>query len=277
MKTKKLRNRKCSAVLAAGAGAAMCLGSGEFAGNADAAVVTGLFKDSNAGGTATGTEWKDAPNFTAQAFNNANATWLASLGGGKIYIGGGGGGTSKQAKGVVGGTYVQVNGGGGGAHALLDPGITVNSGMNWLTSVFMTTGTFFSGSTEKYYGVRFTTNSGTNWFYGWWHMRYIAASKVQVRAWGYQNTADASILTLADSVTTSKLDLTDGQVKLHWTNSNEDGVARYEVQAKDASGEWQAVDSDAPGEGAYAAKVDGDGAYRLVVERVDGETEEVEF
>ena len=65
--------------------------------------------------------------------------------------------------------------------------------------------------------------------------------------------------------------------KLHWTNDNEDGVARYEVQAKDGAGEWAAVDSDVPGEGSYAAKVSADAVCRLVVENIDGSTDEIDF
>ena len=82
---------------------------------------------------------------------------------------------------------------------------------------------------------------------------------------------------LSDSVTTRKLDLSDGRAKLHWANTNEDGVARYEVQAKDASGAWRAVDSSAPGESRYSATVAKDATCRLVVEMVDGKTHEANF
>ena len=94
--------------------------------------------------------------------------------------------------------------------------------------------------------------------------------------WGYENTG-ASIHTLAGSVTARKLGLADGREKLVWSNANEEGVARYEVQTKDAAGQWHAVSSEAPGAGMYSMAVPAGAECRVVVEKVDGTAEHIAF
>jgi hypothetical protein len=129
----------------------------------------------------------------------------------------------------------------------------------------------------KYFGVSFPV-SLTAYDYGWVGVTSTSANGMSIsfNKWAYDNTG-APIMTLADTVTTRKMTLSDGRVKLHWTNANEDGIARYEVQTKDASGAWKAVDSDAPGVGKYGATVAKDAQCKIVVEKVDGTTEEVAF
>ena len=258
--------RKCSALLAAGAGAAICLTSG----GAQAAMVTGLFRSSNtSAGTATGaSDWKRAYFFDAKAFNVPGLNWMGIPN--MIYLN-----IGAPAVGVT--TYLQVAGNPAGAHLLMNPGQTIDSALNWHNYVRMTTGTYFNGSSEKYYAVRFTTNSGANWKYGWWRMTWIATDRIQVRGWGYQSLSDTATLTLADSITARKLGLADGREKLVWSNANEEGVARYEVQAKDASGAWNAVSSEVPGAGMYSIAVPKGNECRVVVEKVDGTAENIAF
>ncbi len=126
-----------------------------------------------------------------------------------------------------------------------------------------------------YAGIRF--KKGGVPYYGWLHIESSSFNHVTVDKWAYKDEASGTIMTLSDSVTTRKTGLTDGRVKLHWTNANEDGVARYEVQAKNAAGTRQALDSDTPGEGRYTAKANGAAECRLVIEQIDGTREEVEF
>ena len=268
MKRKKMLTRKCSALLAAGTGAAVCLGSGHFSGTAEAAISTGRFRDSNAGGTATGTaSWQDGPTFTAQAFNNGALTWLVTTNLGSLFF----------HPVNAGPTQMQIEGPGGGNHPV-NPGVSITSGLAWQSTIFMGSGTNFNdGGNPKYFMVRFTTNGGANWNYGWWRMRFYSIANVLVKDWGFENNVDTTLLTLSDTLVTRKLSLVDGKAKLHWTNKNEDGVSRYEVQKRDAAGEWREVDSDTPGDGRYTAKVAGEGEYRLVVEKVDGTTAAVDF
>lgn len=150
----------------------------------------------------------------------------------------------------------------------LNSGVSVSAGLNFANTV----GTL--GATNKYFAFSFE-DSGTK--FGWVHV--IDATDIgflRIDTWAY-NTLGNPIKTLSDSVTTSRLALTDGKEKLHWSNDNEDGVARYELQSQDASGAWQAAGSDVPGSGSYSAKVDSGKTCRLVVEMTDGSTKEIDF
>lgn len=133
-------------------------------------------------------------------------------------------------------------------------------------------GSLHAPVSDKYFAVRFTEGTLR---YGWVHVVSASDTLLQLDTWGYDT--DGNITTLSGSVTTRRLGHSDGKITLCWANANEDGVARYEVQAKDASGVWRAVDSGLPGEGVYTAKGDSDAEYRLVIEKVDGTTEETGF
>ena len=132
------------------------------------------------------------------------------------------------------------------------------------------------GPVDRYIAVRFNPGSGNR--YGWLHVvsRPGTNTSLQIDTWGY-NTTGGSIKTLSDSVSTKTLTLSDSRAQLHWTNKNEDGVSRYVVQARTGEDEWTEVDSDTPGTGHYEVNAEGQGAYRLVVEKIDGTTEEVTF
>jgi hypothetical protein len=149
-------------------------------------------------------------------------------------------------------------------------GFTVTGGLSMGSSVI---NEIYVG--DKYYAMSFQ-DSGTK--LGWVHVVQTNAegTLLVIDQWSY-NGSGGTIKTLSDSVTTSRLALTGGQEKLYWSNDNEDGVARYEVQSRDASGAWQAADSDVPGSGSYSAKVDSGKTCRLVVEMTDGSTKKVDF
>ena len=256
--------RKCSALLAAGTGAAVCISGG----GAQAAMSTGLFRDSNTGGTATGaSDWKFTPPFmSARAFGIPFTLWGASeYIPGYLFIAG------LQTSSVI----MEIAGQTGGFVSLLDAGNVVDSALNWHSYVRIPTSFTFDGSSEKYFAVRFSGDSGTNWYYAWWRITYLSSIHVQVRNWGYQTDENTATQTLADSVTARKLGLSDGREKLVWSNANEEGVARYEVQVKDASGAWNAVSSEAPGAGMYSIAVPAGAECRVVVEKVDGSVENI--
>jgi hypothetical protein len=153
--------------------------------------------------------------------------------------------------------------------AVLSSGVTVSAGLGAFQSAALNP----SGVSNKYYAMSFN-DSGTK--YGWVHVVSSTGNILIMDLWSY-NAAGGTIKTLSDSVTTSRLALTGGKEKLHWSNDNEDGVARYEVQSKDASGAWQAADSDVPGSSSYSAKIDSGKTCRLVVEMTDGSTKEIDF
>ena len=129
-----------------------------------------------------------------------------------------------------------------------------------------------AGGPDKYIKIRF--NDGTQ-YYGWSQFQ-LSGNTFLFGAWSYAPEG-SNIPTLADSVTAQKLGLADGREKLVWSNANEDGVARYEVQAKDASGAWNAVSSEAPGAGMYSMAAPKGAQCRVVVEKVDGSTEHIAF
>lgn len=134
-----------------------------------------------------------------------------------------------------------------------------------------------TGYADKFFAIRFRdAGAGNAIRYGWLHIvSHFAPQQIQIDTWGYNQTG-GNIRTLSDTVTAKKLALSDGRLKLNWTSKNEQGVARYEVQARDAAGQWASLDSDAPGAGRYSTTV-APGVYRLVVEKVDGTVEVMAF
>jgi hypothetical protein len=255
-KKQRINNRKCSALLAAGTGAAVCL-----TGGSPAHAVNGMVSASNAGNStfAVGSSVLDYANvfgskasfpiyqFTTQALH-------------------------KNLGPVLGhpSTFLTFRTTGTGSVATWSASVTIGSMLGSPDSVARA----LNGTTNKYIAAQFP-DSGTK--YGWIHVvgsTYLGG--IQLDVWSYNNSG-GTIKTLSESVSTSRLALTDGQEKLHWSNDNEDGVARYEVQSKDALGSWQAADSDVPGSGSYSAKVDSGKTCRLVVEMTDGTTKEIDF
>ena len=147
------------------------------------------------------------------------------------------------------------------------------SGGSWAGCTLRVVGV--PGGDNRYIKIRF--NDGGGYKYGWSQYKDLGGGTWQFGAWSYSNTVDGAILTLADSVKAQKLGLADGREKLVWSNANEEGVARYEVQAKDASGAWNAVSSEAPGAGMYSIAVPKGSNCRIVVEKVDGTAENIAF
>lgn len=245
--------RKCSAALAAGAGAAVCLTGG---GPAQAAFVSGPIAVTNGGQTV----W--AAGDTMWAFGHQASWGFWVSGGGRIGFSWAAG--SGSLNGTVPGTGVMI-----AAHSA---GVTISAGM---ANGFADHLKVPSNVVNEYFAVRFKAG-GTR--YGW--LRAVSSNaggtSVTIDRWGYDN-AGGTCKTLSDSVTTQKLSLSDGRVKLHWSNANEDGVARYQVQTQDALGAWHPTGSETPGEGRYAAVVPQDAVCRLVVEKVDGTAEEIGF
>ena len=224
-------SKKCSVMLAAGMGAAVCLSG------TPALAVSGL--DGN-----------DIPfNMKHSEFSgkislfNSTGTWLAKAGGNNT-------GFART------GVYLQ----------------TYNTGVNCEVGSFATSVKLNSVGPDRYIKIRF--NDGTQ-YYGWSQFQ-VSGSTFLFGAWSYAPVG-SGIKTLSSSVSASKLGLSDGRTKLLWSNTNEDGIARYETQTKDASGAWTTVSSDAAGAGSYSATVPAGVACRIVVEKVDGATEEIGF
>ena len=249
MNKTKLLERKCAPLLAATTGLAVCITGGY---EASAAVITGPIGPTNYGNTV----------FTSaiplRAFGSQADWWLSNPGPGLAifpYAG-------PDSLNVTGGPLVV-------AHSI---GVTISSGM---AGAFTASAVVPGNVANKYFAVKFLTPGVT---FGWVHVVSTDAlpTTITLDTWGYENMG-GTIKTLSDSLTARKLTLADGKAKLHWTNSNEDGVSRYEVQAKDAEGEWQAVDSDVPGDGRYTLKTENQGDYRLMVEKIDGTSETVDF
>jgi hypothetical protein len=237
-KKNAIANRKCSALLATGVGAAVCL-----TGGTQAHAVNGTIAASNGGNSVFG-------NSTIYLFGNkATATvffgTIVRLGAGSL-------------------SFVRT---GGANISNMSASVTVNSLLPAASIAVL------SNTTNKYYGMSFN-DSGTK--YGWVEVISYASNTLTLNAWSY-NGSGGTIKTLSDSVTTGRLALADGAEKLHWSNDNEDGVARYEVQSQDDSGNWTASNSDVPGSGSYTAKVDSGKTCRLVVEMTDGSTKEIDF
>jgi hypothetical protein len=238
-KKQRTKNRKCSALLAAGVGAAVCM-----TGGSPAHAVNGLVSATN--GTSV--------------FNGVTSIYLFGF---------------KAAALLISPTMVDV----GGSLSFVENG--TGKFLNRFSSVTISSGLYFGGgvaslssTSNTYIGMSFN-DGGTK--YGWVRVVDYTNPTLTISNWSYNNSVGGSIKTLSDSVTTSRLALSDGKEKLHWSNDNEDGVARYEVQSKDATGAWQAADSDVPGSGSYSAKVDSGKICRLVVEMTDGSTKEIAF
>lgn len=236
----------CTTPLAAtAAGVAVCLSAGTAHG------VSGNVAASN-GGTA----------FTANPSTNAPFKLFGSLANFKVELYNGSipylSGNSINA--LVGQTGGFVN------H--LGPGVNVSL-LNFAPYTKMK-----SNQSNNYIGLGFGASPLK---YGWVHCVSTNANgrQLKIDTWSC-NASGGAIKTLDDSVTPRKLALSDGRIKLHWVNANEDGVARYEVQAKGANGTWSAVDSSTPGEGSYAATV-ASGEYRLMVENSDGSSRSINF
>ena len=238
MRAESFAGRKCSAVLAAGMGAAVCLTGSEVL-------------------AVSGTNGPDIlPGSTVAEF------------GGKIFF------SNKFGGGVLivrGGHGTAVAGNGGSKLKTYAAGAACSVASSWIGYNASVAASL--GGSGKYIKVKFTESATTK--YGWLEFTRLGASFV-IGAWSYNNAGEA-IKTLAESITTTKLALADGRVKLHWANANEDGVARYEVQAKGSDGVWSTVDSSAPGNAAYSTNVPQGCTCRLVVEQVDGTTHEVNF
>ncbi len=115
--------------------------------------------------------------------------------------------------------------------------------------------------------------SGTN-RYGWSKL-YRDEGTLTFSDWSFSDT-DKRIETLGASVTTRRLELTGGGAMLHFASGNEEGVASYFVEAK-RDGDWKKVASFAPGERSYSLKGDQGTSYRLVTERVGGKSSTQEF
>lgn len=246
---KKHQHRKCSALLAAGAGAAVCLTGG---GGAHAAGVSGNIFDSN------GKTSFNLGNFLKACTSQASWTLRTPTGAFGFSWSTGGQGILNHA-----GSYIYPH----------DAGVMVSAGMvNGFADIMKIP----NGVSDKYFAVKYQ-NLGGGVYYGWLHVNSTTANTISLDKWGYENTPNAPIHTLAGSISAKKLGLADGRTKLLWSNANEDGVARYEVQAKDASGAWNAVSSEAPGAGMYSIAVPKGAQCRVVVEKVDGTTVEIGF
>ena len=246
---KKKQLRKSSALLAAGAGAAVCLSGG----GAQALGVSGNIVESNG-------KTSFAQGNSLKACNSAARWLLTSLSGSGAFA------FSFSA----GSGLLNENAGYIRTHAA---GVTVSAGMS---GGFTDLLHIPNGVSDIYFAVEYGFLGG-GVRYGWLHVNSTTANTISLDKWGYENTG-ASITTLADSVTTArKLGLADGRTQLRWTNANEEGVARYEVQAKDASGVWNAVSSEVPGAGMYSIAVPKGAQCRVVVEKVDGTAENIAF
>lgn len=254
MKHTQKSMRKSSALLAAGAGAAVCLTGG----GAQAVGVTGSIVNSNGTTNFGPMDFLKACNSLAnwflQVYTNTTSSALYDF----AFSCRNGYGMLNQN-----GSYARAHNG----------GVVVSSSMPGGFADYMK---IPAGVSNKYFAVRYGNLGGAGVRYGWLHVKSTTANTISLDKWGYEFNG-GTIKTLADSIKASSLALSDGRVQLHWTNANEEGVARYEVQAKDASGAWNAVSSEVPGAGMYSIAVPAGSTCRVVVEKVDGTTEEIGF
>lgn len=247
-------NRKCSVLLAAGTGVAVCLTGG----GVQSAKVTGNIKASNGGVSAF------AAGVKIFAFNY-NVSWLMTSAG-----------ESRMRFSLYAPKSGKLNGTAGAARvfcAAHNAGVTISNGM---AHGFFDYQNIPSSVSNKYFAVQFKDD--VNARYGWLHVVSSNAEgkSVTLDKWGYENSG-ASIKTAAESVSTQKLVISGNRVQLRWANKNEDGVARYEVQSQGAAGDWKAVSSNTPGDATYGVSVPQGARCRLVVEMVDGATSTVDF
>lgn len=253
MKMDAILFRKCSPALLAATGAAMCI-----TGGGPARATTGTIKASNAGQSVFSSG--DKP----YGFGGI-ARWFLWTSGGRAYF------SERPATGrpFLNGTLTN-----GQCDLVFHPaGVVVSAG---LAHGFNDIRFLVPNVSDKYIAVNFRV--GVDERYGWVHVISTNASATQITMdkWGY-NATGGSIETLDASVAVKKLALSDGQVKLCWSNANEQGVARYVVEVQRDGGAWSEVDSSAPGAGNYAAKVEEGATCRLAIERVDGATEHLAF
>jgi len=246
-KKQRIKTRKSSALLAAGTGIAVCLTGGTAA-----HAVNGLVSISNGGNSA----------FYNSSFNLFGSKVLVAITAFvpmELLLLAGSAGVAAYTGTPTSSTI-----------RILPAGVSITSGL------FFTGGGFIHDATDKYYGMRFN-DSGLK--YGWVHVVSAttpSGDTTVLDTWSY-NGSGGAIKTLSDSVTTSRLALSDGKEKLYWSNDNESGVARYEVRTKDDAGNWTATDSDVPGSGSYSTKVANGAMCRLVIEMTDGSAKEVDF
>ena len=247
--------RKCAATLAAAAGAAICLSA------PTAMATSGSFKDTNTNLSVVQTQgfWRlFGSKVRFYVFTSSTRIQIQ-----KVPLTNGGASFLFNETAFP---YVKLH----------NAGVTVSPGMAGTFSGFASIST---NQSDKYIACTFLDGGVTR--NAWIHIISSApgGDSVTIHEWSYNDSLDGSgtIKTLSSAIVTKKLALTDGTVKLLWTNKNEDGVARYQIQAKDADGSWRAVDSDAAGDGRYSVKTAPADAYRLVVETIDGATEEVAF
>ena len=239
---KKITNtRKCSALLSVGAGIAVCLAG------SDALAVSGTGNNIIANSTAAELGGK------IQIRNVFSGSSIKCVGANATRLGG------------VGDSFSRVL-------AIYAAGVNCNtaqrfSGQNasWMV--------INAGGADKYIKIKFTESGTTK--YGWSQFRRNG-STFEFGAWSYNNTG-ANIKTLAESIVLKKLSLNKDTAKLHWTNANEEGVTRYEVQQKDSAGLWKKFQQMTPGEGSYSLSTAADAVCRLVVEHTDGSQETIDF
>jgi hypothetical protein len=245
-----LESRQCSPVLALATGAAICLGAVP----AGAAIVTG---------TLTQTDFANGE--TAKVFDSKVSLFW------KYYYFSPGVGVLVLDPLGPNSALVRANGFGGidfrPAGSYLGPGVYPVQNVSVQVQ---------EDVTDEYISIKFQQSGQTH--FGWVHVinSDLGLESIQLDKWGYENAANTSLLTLAPSCATRHLSLANGSSKLCWTNANEQGVSRYEVQQKDAAGKWQSVSTEVPNGGQYSFSAKS-GTYRLLVEKLDGSSEVLSF
>ena len=243
--------RKCGPVAGAFAGAALCISAVPVS---NAAVQSGNITGSNPASVFT---FNTTNTFAINLFSSRAQMSIIRQPGAPLFVQSAGGSLAFNSA----GPYV----------AALNSGVTVSGAM---AGGFDINGYVFDNLSGKFLAVGFS--DGGNRF-GWVRITTPGdQSSFSADLWGFEDTG-ATIRTADETVSTKVLALSSGKTRLTWTNANEEGVSRYEVQAKGTDGAWSAVDSDTPGAGTYATTLPGDREYRLVLELTDGETTEVDF
>ncbi|MGR3178857.1 MAG: hypothetical protein ACUZ8E_12460, partial [Candidatus Anammoxibacter sp.] len=133
---------------------------------------------------------------------------------------------------------------------------------------------------NRYLAVKFDEGaSPTNSrLFGWIKVSSGAGGKTAtVHSWGYQNDG-GKIFTVADNFSSTVLNLSSGKNRIVWNAESEDGIARYDVERKEA-GKWITISAEIPAgnnEGlAQYSYVDNnlnkDAEYRVAAIKVNGE------
>lgn len=125
----------------------------------------------------------------------------------------------------------------------------------------------------RYTKVRF--DEGGGYKYGWLTLKKNA-SLLSVKEWSYASTPGAAILTQTECLNTFQFSLSNGNLKLGWSNDAEDGVATYIVQQRE-NGAWQEREKWTPGEGCYTLTAPAQYEYRLLIEYIDGSQDSHDF